>query len=92
MDARGQTATGCQEVYLAASHRATTCRFFAPFPNALLCISAESPTCLKVLQEVRARGKERRISQGYSSRRSHMGFTSAGTGSYSNKHLGHSVA
>lgn len=69
MDARGQTATGCQEVYLDASHRAlqraTLCPrvltyiFFALFTNALLHISAEPPTCLKVLPEVRARGKER---------------------------------
>lgn len=33
--------------------------FFALFTNALLYISAEPPTCLKVLPEVRARGKER---------------------------------
>lgn len=69
MDARGQTATGCQEVYLDASHRAlqraTLCPrvltyiFFALFTNALLHISAEPPTCLKVLPEVRARGEER---------------------------------
>lgn len=69
MDARGQAATGCQEVNLAASRRALqratmrrrahTYTFFALFTNVVLHISAEPPTRLKVLPEVRARGKER---------------------------------
>lgn len=69
MDARGQTATGCQEVNLAASRRALqrvtmrprahTSTFFALFTNVVLHISTEPPTHLKVLPEVRARGKER---------------------------------
>lgn len=67
MDARGQTAMGRQEVNLVASHRilqrstmrprAHTHTFFALFTNVVLHISAEPPTHLKVLPEVRARGK-----------------------------------
>lgn len=71
MDARGQTATGCQEVNLAASppspaahHDVSMCTyffffFFALFTNVVLHISTEPPTRLKVLPEVRARGKAR---------------------------------
>lgn len=73
MDARGQTAPGCQEVNLATSHRvlqrttkrprAHTYTFFllpAPLANVVLHISTEPPTHLKVLPEVKARGIKRR--------------------------------
>lgn len=72
MDARGQTATGCQEVYLAASHRAlqraTLCPrvltyiFFALFTNALLHISHVLKSCQKLEPEGK-RGREGAIEE-----------------------------
>lgn len=70
VDARGQTATGRQEVNLAASRRSLQSStmhqrahaytfFFALFTNVVLHISIQPPTCLKVLPEVRAWGRER---------------------------------